>query len=219
LAEAPEAPTPRPRTIPLRVRAIQPADPQKDETLPTPRTVPTTGMALDQVINTCLIADPKIRAGLEVVNQANADLLTSSLKPNPTLLVDGVLLPLTRPFTVDKQGGPPQLDAQLGYPIDWFLFGKRAAAMASAARGVGVSEADYADLIRQRVTDAATAFYDVLEARELLEVARQDVNNLQQVENSLREAVRVGGRSQVDLNRVRLDLLRSQQVLRQATSA
>ena len=45
------------------------------------------------------------------------------------------------------------MDVQVGYPIDWFLFGKRAAAMASARQGVRQSEADYADLVRQRVTD------------------------------------------------------------------
>jgi cobalt-zinc-cadmium efflux system outer membrane protein len=176
-------------------------------------------MTLNQVINTCLIADPKIRAGLEAIRQANADLLTSSLFPNPTLATDVQLLPLTRPFTVDRQGGPPQTDVQLSYPIDWFLFGKRAAAMASAAQGVGVSEAGYADLIRQRVTDAAVAFYDVLEAKALLELAREDVQTLQQVENSTREAVKATGRAPVDLKRVQLDLLRSQQSLREAISA
>src|SRR5262249_8074292 len=123
------------------------------------------GLTVDQAINTALIADPRIRAGLEAINQANADLLTSSLRPNPTLSADGQLFPLTRPFTVDRQGGPPQTDYQLSYPIDWFLFGKRAASMASAAAGVRVSEADYADLVRQRVTDVAVGFFDVLEAR------------------------------------------------------
>ena len=53
----------------------------------------------------------------------------------------------------------------VGYPIDWYLFGKRAARMASAAVGVKVSEADYADLVRRRVLATAQAYYDVLEAK------------------------------------------------------
>ena len=43
-------------------------------------------MSLDQAIGATLLADPKIRAGLEAIHQANADLLTSSLPPNPTLV-------------------------------------------------------------------------------------------------------------------------------------
>src|SRR5262249_8679291 len=92
-------------------------------------TAEPAGLTLDQVINTTLLADPKIGAGLEAINQANADALTASLKPNPELFTDVQLLPLPRPFTVDAQGGPPQQDVIVSYPIDWFLFGKRAAAM------------------------------------------------------------------------------------------
>ncbi|MCL6546817.1 MAG: TolC family protein [Bryobacteraceae bacterium] len=200
------------------------AEKEAAETLPAPRGVEVTdrppgGLTLDQVINACLLADPKLRAGFEAINQANADALSALLKPNPTLFADIQLLPLTRPFTVERQGGPPQQDVQLGYPIDWFLFGKRAAAMVSAGLGVRVSEAEYADLIRQRVTEAALGFYDVLEAKELLELARQDVRNFERVEANIRKAVEAGGRPRVELSRVRLDLLRSQQSLREAEAA
>lgn len=193
-------------------------------TLPVPRQLeregrPPTRLTLDQAINACLLADPKLRAGFEAINQAHADALTASLKPNPVLFTDIQLLPLTRPFTVDRQGGPPQQDVQIGYPIDWFLFGKRAAAMASAGLGVRVSEAEFADLIRQRVTEVAVTFYDVLEAKELLDLARQDVKTFEQVEASIRKAVEAGGRPRIELNRVRLDLLRSQQSLREAEAA
>src|SRR5262245_56064215 len=68
LAQHSEIPPTKPRIISLRVRGASTAD----ETLPAPRTIAAAGMTLDQVINTCLVADPKIRAGLEVINQANA---------------------------------------------------------------------------------------------------------------------------------------------------
>lgn len=184
------------------------------EELPVPKQA--SAVTLDQAINATLLADPRIRAGLEAINQANADLLTSALPPNPTFFTDAQLLPLTRPFTVTNQGGPPQTDYYLNYPIDWFLFGKRAAAMASAAAGVRVSEADYADFVRQRVRDSALGFYTVLENKALLEVARQDLDNLRQVEAATRKAFELGGRKQVELQRVQLDVLRSEQVLREA---
>jgi cobalt-zinc-cadmium efflux system outer membrane protein len=176
---------------------------------------PSKPLTFDQAISTTLMADPRIRAGLEAITQANADLLTSSLFPNPTFLVDGIFIPL-QTWTPDRPGGPPQTDVQLSYPIDWFLFGKRSAAMASATLGVRQSEADYANLIRQRVLTTATGFYDVLEAKDQLDLARKDTENLTQLEAATKKAVDAGGRPVVELNRVRLDLLHSQQTLRQA---
>src|SRR5262245_38798754 len=128
----------------------EPAATQPDELLPAPRVVPKEGEAepevlpspkelpgvrLDQAVRATLEADPKIRAGFETINQAQADLLTSSLPPNPQFLPDGVLLPFQKP-TVERTAGPPQTDLIVNWSIDWFLFGKRAAAMASGRLGV-----------------------------------------------------------------------------------
>jgi cobalt-zinc-cadmium efflux system outer membrane protein len=213
-----------PELIPARLDAVWVSDkgpggeskPDKDKPAAAPAA--SSGLTLDQAINTTLLADPKIRAGLEAINQANADLLTSSLRPNPDLSFGATLLPLNRAFTLDRQGGPPQPGADLSYPIDWFLFGKRAAAMASAGAGVRVSEADYADLVRQRVRDAATAFYDVVEAKALLDLARQDRDNLQKSHDAISKSVNAGGKPAVEANRIRLELLKAEQSLREAQS-
>lgn len=192
----------------------------KDETkppelLPTPRPA-RGGLSLDRAINECLLADPQIRMGLEAINQAEGDSLTASLKPNPSLFTDAQLLPTTHPFTKTRQGGPPQQDFNVSYPIDWFLFGKRAAAMASASLGVRISESQFENLVRQRVTETALAFYTVVEFQALVDLARQDVHNYEQVESGVKKAVELEGRTQVELNRIRIDLLRSRQFLRDA---
>ncbi|MDY3561087.1 TolC family protein [Gemmata sp. JC673] len=193
--------------------------------LPPPKQLPSSPdeepvrANLDQIINAMLLNDAKLRAGFESINQANADALTASLRPNPSLFTDGQLLPLTRPFTVDRQGGPPQQDAQITYPIDWYLFGKRAANMAVAAHGVKVSEADFEDTVRQRVAEAATGYYDLLEAHALLALARQDVANLEKVEAALDRAVEAGGKTRVELNRLRLDLAQSRRLVRDAETS
>jgi outer membrane protein, heavy metal efflux system len=202
-------PLPPPRTLP-------PTQPERPDTA---EAAPPTRLTLDEVINAVLVSDPKLRAGFETINQANADALTASLRPNPTLLTDIQLLPLTRPFSVNQQGGPPQQDAQVTYPIDWFLFGKRAANMLVAAHGVRASEADFADQVRQRVADAVVAFYDVLEAKALLALARQDVTNMERVEAALAKAVAAGGKTQIDLNRFRLDLAQARRLLREAETS
>ena len=166
------------------------------------------------------MADPKIRAGFEAIHQANADWLTSSLPPNPTLLTDGIFLPLAAPSRRHNPGGPTQMDVQVGYPIDWFLFGKRAAAMASACLGVRQSEADYADLVRQRVTDDRDRLLRRGGGqRRCSSWPARTPTNLTRLEAATRKAVDAGGRPVVEFNRVRLDLLKSQQDLREAESA
>src|SRR5262249_14934245 len=103
--------------------------------------------------------------------------------------------------------------------IDWWLFGKMAAAVASARLGVEVSEYDYADTVRQRIGDVALAFFDVLEARALVALAERDLANLELVEDALKKGVKFGGKAGVDLNRISLDRLKSQQTLRDARLA
>ena len=125
-------------------------------------------VTLDQAIYETLRTDPKLPAALETITQARADLQTSGILPNPTLTVGGFLLP-SRTLTPTRPGGPPELDIIASYPIDWFLFGKRAAAMSNARLAVDVSMADYADQVRQRLANTAAAFYDVLEAQAMLE--------------------------------------------------
>ncbi len=200
---------------------LLPGPKEQTETLPKPGEATEStgrGITLDQAISTTLLADPRIRAGLEAINQSKGDALTASLKPNPTILVDALMLPLRR-YSPTNTLGPPQQDAWVGYPIDWFLFGKRAAAMASAALGVRASEADYADLVRTRVTDTAVAYFDVLEAKALVDLARQDVKNYEDVAERFRKAVEVGGRPRLELNRILLSLLASRQILLDAQSS
>lgn len=108
------------------------------------------------------------------------------------------------------------MDVMLTFPIDWFIFGKRAAEMMAANLEVRVSEAEYADLVRVRVLEAATAFYDVLEAKALVELAELDVENFQRVEQITQAVVDGGNLPRIELSRVRLDRLQAEQGLRDA---
>ena len=171
-------------------------------------------VTLAQAVAECLSADPRIRAGAEVLQQARSDLWTASLVPNPTLGTGGSLLPLGQPFNVDHQGGPPQFDVGLAFPIDWLLFGKRAAAVDSARAGVDVAAAEFADLVRQRLAATVSAFYTVVEAKALLDLARQDFESFERLQHVTEELVRLGGSGSIEIDRVRVSLLDSQREVR-----
>lgn len=169
---------------------------------------------LDEAIRTALEADPRIRAGLEDVRQAEADLVTAGLIPNPDVSIDLLMMPWGKPFRPTKQGGPSQTDAFVGFPIDWFVFGKRAAAIVTAQKGVDVATAQFADLVRQRIAGTIAAFFDVLEAEAQLDLAREDLDNLAQVERITANRVELGGVGTIELDRVRVSIYGSRREVR-----
>ena len=199
--------------IPVRIAAIQtnaiPNVEQPQEIRIDTGTDSPTAWTLDQAIAATLTADPVLRIGQTEINQARAELLASSLLPNPTLGVIGDTIPFHRRDTSME----PELTVQMEMPLDWFLFAKRAAEMNSARWEVQQTQSEYADLVRQRITETAIAFYDVLEAKASLSIARQDLEILTGVEEVTQRAVEAGGVSSVELDRIRLELFRHRQEL------
>jgi outer membrane protein, heavy metal efflux system len=179
------------------------------ETLVTPKE-----FTLHQAIQTALKTDPRISAALENVRQTEADLTTAGLIPNPGFSTSGTLMPLNREFTVNRQGGPPQFDAGVAMPIDWFLFGKRAAAITSGEYGVDAASADFANTIRLRIAATIGAFYDVLEAQAMLELAQENQKNLAEMEKIIINRVALGGVGTIEKDRIKLSLFSSHRELR-----
>src|SRR5262245_19286878 len=183
---------------------------------PTDLPPPPPPLPLADALRETLEADPKIRAASEEINQASADLRTASLLPNPTLSVSGTSLPIT---ASDKQSNPREIDVFVGFPIDWLVFGKRAAAIQSARAGVDVAFATFADLVRQRLVGTAAAFYDVLEAKALLETAREDLESLRRVEAITKERFKLKGVAEIEVDRIRLAVLDSEREVRRREAA
>jgi len=185
------------------------------EQLLTPRDSPTA-WTFNQVIATTLTSDPRLKVGKEDIRQAQAEYVTSSLLPNPDLTVEGAALPYRRLERGDYTGGPPELNFQVEFPIDWFLFAKRKAEMNSARWEVHQAQAEYADLIRERIMETAIVFYDVLAAKAMLNIVRQDTELLIRLEAVAKEGVTAGGLPAVEWKRIRLELMQSRQELIEA---
>lgn len=165
------------------------------------------------------LSSPAILSAAENVTQASAALWTASTPPNPTFNVSSTLNPLNRSFTPARQGGPPQFDAGISFPIDWLVFGKRSAAIDSAKLGTDAAGADFADLVRQRLAVTAAAFYDVLEAKELLALAQQDAANLRQIAAITDRQVQLGGLSAIEAERIHLTVLDSEREVQRRSVA
>ena len=77
--------SPDAKVVQARLDGSTAAGASQDFRPPEPMALPAK-VTFDQAVTTTLAADPKIRAGLELITQARGDLLTSSLYPNPTLI-------------------------------------------------------------------------------------------------------------------------------------
>jgi len=205
--------SPKPLPAAVVAAAVDPNDPARIAQADDPRLQFLPAMTIEQALAETLRADPKLRSAMEGIEQARGDLVTASLLPNPTLSVNGEFLP-ARPFTLAAPGGPPELDVIGSWPIDWFLFGKRAAAIANARLGVEVSNADYCDQVRQRLAGTAAAFFSVLEAQGMLHESREDLESLERTEAVTREGVKLGGAGTIEADRIRLAVLDAQRDVR-----
>jgi cobalt-zinc-cadmium efflux system outer membrane protein len=207
--------------------ATPPPGPEVLAHAPAPVPAPTTAPAgesghaitLEEAIEEALARAPDLRAASEVIVQARADLRTASLLPNPQVTSSTTLQHLGGQFTPENPGGPPQYAFDLAQPFDSILFGKRAAAIASARRAVDVAGADLADVRRRRAADVAAAFLDVLEARAVVDLARVDLDDLRTIQDLTRRRLQLGGSAPVDLDRATLAVASAAQDLRSAETA
>src|SRR5262249_412248 len=162
----------------------------------------------------------RLRAKGEKVPQAMADLTTAGLIPNLQLFADYQLVPLQH-TDINNQAGPPQWDGLFTIPLDWFLFGKRVAAIEAARLNIDVASFDLADAVRTTVQQTIEAFYDHLEAKALAQLAQDDLADFKRIEEIIKKQVAAGGAGQMEADRARLAVLDAQReaYLRELTVA
>jgi cobalt-zinc-cadmium efflux system outer membrane protein len=192
-----------------------------------PELAPTTPAAplpavvtLPDAIQECMYANLRLRAKGEKVPQAMADLTTAGLIPNISLFAQYQLVPLQH-TDMNNQAGPPQWDGLFTIPLDWFLFGKRVAAIEAARLNVDVASFDLADVVRTTVQQTIESFYDHLEAKALSQLAQDDLADFKRIEEIIKKQVAAGGAGQMEADRARLAVLDAQReaYLRELTVA
>jgi cobalt-zinc-cadmium efflux system outer membrane protein len=173
-------------------------DENKDEN-PQPKQKIILPMAIEMCVNNNF----RVLAGAERIRLAEADMITSSLIPNPSLFADCQLIPL-RHTDINDQLGPPQWDALVSVPIDWLLFGKRLAAVQAARLGIEVSNADFADVLRIQVARTVDAFYEVLEDEAYFKLAEKNLEELKDLEKLTEELAKNKKVGALELDRIKL---------------
>ncbi len=133
---------------------------------------PADGLTLDAAIERLVRCNLDLRSKAMEIPQADADILTASLRANPILYTDVQCVPYGS-FSKRRPGGQTQYDLNVTFPLD--VTGKRRSRTLVAYRARRVIEAQYQDAVREAIDNLCTEFVDVLATRETVREARQAV--------------------------------------------
>ena len=136
---------------------------------------PADGLDLNQLVDRVIQSNIELRAKFFEIPQAQADILTASLRANPVFYADSQLIPYSQ-YSRQRPGGPTQYDINISIPLD--VNRKRIARIAVATRAKKVLEALFQDAIRNQVDNLYTAYVDVLAARLTVDYARASLKGL-----------------------------------------
>ena len=160
---------------------------------------PENGMTLDAAIDLLLKNNLDLRAKFYEIPQAQADILTASLRSNPVFYADSQLVPYGQ-YTKSRPGGQTQYDVNISYPLD--VTHKRRARTRAAIQAKRVLEAQYQDAARQAIDNLYTVFVNVLAARVMIAYQTKSLTDLNDLERKTRNLVEKGQKPKSELDRI-----------------
>jgi outer membrane protein, heavy metal efflux system len=161
----------------------------------------SSGLSWEQVRAKFLAANPNLKAGELNIEESKAQEITAYLRPNPdfTATLDQI-----EPFN----GNPYR---PFGFALPLFAVSylherqhKRELRLASAQQGTAMAETQLQDVERTLLFNLRAAFVQVLEAKALLENAKDNLEYFQKQAGINRERLKAGDIARVDLDRVLL---------------
>ena len=120
------------------------------------------GLTLDDAIVRLLAANLDLIALRYEIPQADAEILTASLRGNPLVFTDAQLVPYG-PYTSARPTGPTEYDISITQPID--ISQKRRARVAVARAAKSTVEAQFQDAARRQIGNLTKTFVDLQAAR------------------------------------------------------
>jgi len=161
----------------------------------------SSALSWAQVRAKFLAANPNLKAGELNIEESKAQEITAYLRPNPdfTATLDQI-----EPFN----GNPYR---PFGFALPLFAVSylherqhKRELRLASAQQGTAMAETQLQDVERTLLFNLRAAFVQVLEAKALLENAKENLEYFQKQAGINRERLKAGDIARVDLDRVLL---------------
>ncbi len=159
----------------------------------------------EQVRNRFEANNPTLLAGQFNISESKAQEITADLRPNPNFTVTADQID---PFP----GGPPHGAFAYFLPIGAISYlherqHKRELRLESAQQATAIATSDQADLERTLVFSLRGAFVQILQAKAVVNVARDNLSNYDRVLEVSTERYRAGDIARIDLDRLELQRL------------
>jgi cobalt-zinc-cadmium efflux system outer membrane protein len=175
----------------------------------------TQPLTLNQTIDEAIANNLNLIAERYNLSVADARIITARLRPNPIFTAEGDHLDLlgTGDNAINK-AGPPEYSLRTDFILE--RGGKRESRIAVAENNKEVVSAQLQNTIRQLTLDVQNAFVDVLQARNNLNLARENLDAFTQIVGVNETRVKAGDLADVELLRTRLAQLQFENNVRQA---
>lgn len=158
--------------------------------------------------------NPTLRAGELGIAEARADEITAYLRPNPTFSVTADQI---EPFPATPYQPLASLLQTESFSYLHERQGKRELRRESAQKGTAITMSQQADQERTLLFTLRNAFVQTLQAKAILELARQNLTYYDQVISINRDRYSAGDIAQVDLQRIELQRATYEQDLETST--
>jgi outer membrane protein, heavy metal efflux system len=166
-------------------------------------------ISFDQAINLALTHSHDLKANQTLIEQGKAQELTASLRPNPTLLVDSLFMPLNPDnYTLDNLNNTQEFDSGLSYLFE--RGGKRQRRIDAARDATEVTTYQVDDFKRTLISNVAQQYINAQLAQSLLDFANKDLASFQQTVDISEERYKAGAISEGDLLKIKVQLLQFQ---------
>jgi len=167
-------------------------------------------ITLEQAIELALAHSHTLKAARTQIQQNQAQEITASLRPNPTLAWDALFLPTFSPqnFNSNNLSNTQQFDVGASYLIE--RGGKRHRRMDAAGDTTAVTRYQVDDSERTLIFNVAQQFIDAQLAQSVLDFAVKDLKSFEETVKISEDRYRAGDISEGDLLKIQLQLLQFQ---------
>uniref|UniRef100_Q01SJ3 Outer membrane efflux protein n=1 Tax=Solibacter usitatus (strain Ellin6076) TaxID=234267 RepID=Q01SJ3_SOLUE len=147
---------------------------------------------------------------------ADARIITAKLRPNPVLTAAVDYIDFQNHFNNDNQGGPTEYNIRTDFVLERGAKRERRIEVAQTAREV--AQLQLLNTTRMLALDVENAFIDVLQAKDNLALARENLQAFRNIVEVNATRVRAGDLAKVELVRTQVAALQFQSAVRQAES-
>jgi len=176
---------------------------------------PPDKVTIEQAVQEAVDRNLNLLAERYNLSVADARIATAKLRPNPVFSAATDYIPLSR-FTDVNAAGPTEYNFRTDFILE--RGGKREARIAVAQDAREVARLQLMNTVRLLALEVQNAYVDVLQTKDDLQLARDNLKDFQEIVEVNQARVRAGDLSKVELVRTQVAALQFQTAVRQGES-